>query len=85
VRGCSCQALKLRKRTHGNQPALVDDADTVRQFLGHFQAVRGKKNSDSAPRPLPNELLEEPRPARIESYHRFIQHQDPGLVNQRGG
>ena len=72
-------------RAHGHEPALMDDADAVRHFLGHAELVGGEKDRHPLQGALLEDVLHHARVMRIEAHHWLVDHKHLGIVQQRGG
>ena len=79
-------ALELGRRALGDQPAAVDDADPVGQFVRLFQVLGGEEDGHAELGVEPADLLPHPGPAhRVQAAGRLVEEQHLGVVDQRGG
>ena len=68
-----------------NQFALRDDADVRAKFLHDLQHVRGEENRRAAADTLLERVAQYPRRHRVHTLERFVEEQQVGIGNQRGG
>src|SRR5258706_5324110 len=82
--GAGGLALDFRHGAAGDQAALLNDADTMANFLGDTDAVGREEHRRAAGGEGTKEIFERARALRVHADHRFVDDQDARLVNQRG-
>ena len=61
---------------------MIDDPDSVSEFLGHIEKMGREKNRGPGFPAGFEFFLDDPGIERIEPDHWFIDHDDPGIVQQ---
>ena len=75
----------MRERPLGDEPAAVDDADHVAEFLHFAHDVGGIDHGLAARLAVTDEFHNRPRRHHIESKRRFVENHNGRIMNQRAG
>src|SRR5262249_13158281 len=76
---------KLAEWALGQQAAGLDYADAIDQPLRYVEDVRGENDGAAGPRAVVQQVLDLARDRRIEAGQRFVEDQQPGIVQERAG
>ena len=77
--------LQLVGRALGDDAAVVDDADPVRELVGLLEVLRGEEDRHAELVVEPAHLVPHAGPADgIEAGGRLVEEQDLGVVHERG-
>src|SRR5262249_5079256 len=72
------------KRSQRDQAAAKNDADAISHLLDDVKRMRAHENSPAGLGQFTEHLLDDAHRSGIKSYHRLIDDQQPGGVNQGG-
>ena len=76
---------QLFERAFGDEPAVGDDADAVGHALGDFKNVRGHDDGAAGAHAFAQDAFDLARGAGVEPGQRFVENDQPRLVNERAG
>ena len=68
----------------GDDPAPEDDADAVAHLLGDLERMGAHQDGDAALAHAAEDVLDQPRPARVEADHRLVDQHRLGPVQEGG-
>jgi hypothetical protein len=79
------EPLQLLRGALGNESAMIQYGDLIRELIGFLQDLRGQEDRDATGDQFPDQLPHAVPAARVEAGGGLVQEDDPRIADQRHG